>query len=78
MKRALLWGLLALLLTGCASPTQPTTSSNAQHVICKREHITGSYTTRRVCRTVAQIEAEREAARRSMENRRSLNTKVGN
>ena len=74
MKHAVAWGLLALLVAGCASTGQPTTSSNPQQVVCKRERTTGSYTKRRVCRTVAQTEAERQSARDSMEQRRGVNT----
>ena len=77
MKHAIAWGLLALLIAGCASSSQPTTSSNPQQVICKRETTTGSYTTKRVCRTVAQIEAERESARKAMAQRRGVNTGGG-
>ncbi len=77
MKRTVVWGLLALLLTGCASSTQPTTSSNPQHVVCKRERIMGSHIAQRVCRTVAQIETDREDARRTMDQRRSVNTRGG-
>ena len=77
MKHAIAWGLLALLIAGCASSSQPTTSSNPQQVICKREATTGSYTTKRVCRTVAQIEAERESARKAMAQRRGVNTGGG-
>ncbi len=77
MKHAIAWGLLALLVAGCASSGQPTTSSNPQQVVCKREATTGSHTTKRVCRTVAQIEAERESARKAMAQRRSINTGAG-
>lgn len=77
MKNVVKWGLLALLVFGCASTTAPATSSNPQQVICKREATTGSYTTKRVCRTVAQIEAERESARKAMAQRRSINTGGG-
>ena len=77
MKHVAVWGLLTLLVSGCASSSQPTTSANPQQVICKRESTTGSYTTKRVCRTVAQINEEREAARRTLEQRSGVNTGGG-
>jgi uncharacterized protein YcfL len=76
MKISVVWLCAALMLTGCASSEQQT-ASNPQQVKCKRETTTGSHTSRRVCRTVAQIDAEREAARRTMDQRRGLSTGSG-
>lgn len=39
-----------------------------EKIICTRESIVGSHFTKRVCRTVAEMEQEREAARRSIDD----------
>ena len=43
------------------------TASEREKLICRRERPTGSHISRRVCRTVAEMEAAREAARRSVQ-----------
>ena len=54
--------------TGAGSTASAQTAADDGKLICKREKATGSKLGKRVCRTAAQIEAEREAARASLDN----------
>ena len=59
-------GIHVVAVPTVAKTTPPVVASNEDHpekVKCKRERITGSHRMTRVCRTVAQIEADREAGR---------------
>ena len=44
--------------------------------ICRRETSTGSHMSRRICRTRAQVEEERENAQQLMEDMRSMGSQV--
>ena len=48
-------------------PEKAAPAKAEQKLICKKERSIGSQMVKRVCRTEAQIEAEREAARQGME-----------
>lgn len=54
-------------VTGAGSTSAQTAPDDGK-LICKREKATGSKLGKRVCRTAAQIEAEREAARANLDN----------
>ncbi len=72
---------LMFLLTGCASTpkTDVTDEMIAVHnasvaekdrIVCKMERQTSTYISKRVCRTVAQMEAEEERARELLDRRK--------
>jgi hypothetical protein len=73
MRRSQL--ITAIIVCCCATPTwasdakppQIEPAGKHQQVICKREKVLGSYIRRRVCRTRAQINQDREYARRRMQ-----------
>ena len=69
----------AVCVAGCASSdTQPPDQmADGSEVICKREKVTGSHRSTRVCRTQAEIDASREASKRAMDTRRSVKTTSG-
>jgi hypothetical protein len=48
-------------------PTKTEPAKAEQKLICKRERSIGSNMVKRVCRTEAQVEAEREAARQGLQ-----------
>ena len=62
---------MGIATAAVAQESAPSTSSEApkpeQKLVCKKERSIGSQMVKRVCRTQAQIEAEREAARQGME-----------
>ncbi|CAN5171646.1 hypothetical protein BH11PSE2_BH11PSE2_16140 [soil metagenome] len=49
---------------------------DAEKLICRRESDTGTRVAIRTCKTQAQIDAEREAARRTLRRNENLTTKL--
>lgn len=73
-----------LALAGCASTAPPRADTapiegqdaelaenDPNRIVCRREHVVGSNFTRRICRTVKQIEEERMASQRKLEEERT-------
>ena len=63
---------MAIATTAVAQETAPSAATTEaqkpeQKLVCKRERSIGSQMVKRVCRTQAQVEAEREAARQGLE-----------
>jgi hypothetical protein len=54
--------------TSYAGGVRDPDADSDQRLVCRRERQTGSHMKRRVCRTVAQIEAEREDAAEFIRN----------
>lgn len=69
--------LAVLLAAGCASTSEDSGATGSSDMVCTRERSTGSYVAQRVCRTRGDAQADREAARRSMETQRTVNTTGG-
>ena len=76
----LIAALSAVILLAQAAPAQaqpePTSPTKAEKpkkpkMICRDEGETGSFLTKRVCRTPEQIEAEREASRKAADDVRN-------
>ena len=72
VAKSVLPSLMLLSLTACVSSapspiaegeTLATTESLESQIICTREKVTGSNRKQKVCRTKAQIERERQAAK---------------
>ena len=75
---------IVILLSGCATGTKvelteemvdahnASVENKMERIICTREKEIGSHFSRKVCRTVRQIQAEREEARRTIENVQSV------
>lgn len=60
---------LSLALSGCASSNNPnpdTAQTTKGNIVCERERETGTRLSRTTCRTLEQIEAEREDARNTV------------
>jgi len=59
--------VVAAMLTACASSPNTVAADSTEkaddEMVCVREKQTGSHIPRKVCRSAAQIEQEREAAR---------------
>lgn len=66
----------ALTLTLAVSPAEPgqgeepapASTRERDDLVCKRERVIGSHIRKRTCRTRAQIEAEREATQKAIED----------
>jgi hypothetical protein len=80
------------LLLGCATaapPPAPTGSAQAaqqdktaaadpdNELVCEEVPITGSHLPQRVCRTRRQIQREREAAQKALQNPEKVNRRLG-
>jgi hypothetical protein len=50
-----------------APPAKAEAGKSEQKLVCKKERSIGSQMVKRVCRTQAQVEAEREAARQGLQ-----------
>ena len=67
--RITLAALVMMVLAGCAGSKPQSTTASVQpddQLICKNERVTGSSRPRRVCRTVAEIEADRTQGRQTL------------
>jgi len=66
-NRGVVTSVAAVMLTACtvepSSTTGNATGSGDEGLVCVKEKPTGSHIPRKVCRSVAQIEREQEAAR---------------
>lgn len=77
MKRLFALALLvpALALAGDGgTPDSQKTDGQEDKMVCKQERKIGSNRLQRVCKTVAQIEREREMARQRMDDQRACTT----
>ena len=62
---------------GKAANAEKPKADPSQKLICTREEDTGSFLAKRVCRTQAQIEAERRDAQLMEDYRQTLGNRVG-
>lgn len=54
------------------------TASDEEQVVCRKERSTGSHFSRKVCRTVKQMDEDREEARELMEHQPMIGVPSGN
>ena len=62
---------------GKAAKPEKAKTDSSEKLICTREEDTGSFLAKRVCRTQAQIDAERRDAQQMEDYRQSLGNRVG-
>ena len=74
--RSALFAVWVVVAAACASENSSAGASGAvasnstDKVVCKKERTTGTYVRKRVCRSEAQMEEEREAWQRALREKR--------